>query len=268
VKLSSQYVVILSICMAALLLTLGAGSISKLSATASNSDSEEEEDANSQEEEDSEEEADSDTIQPLQPQSGSSNASAQNIQSFDDLMTKWDNHVINGEIDTLLFTGPSTWIATGDWKMLVADGEVTSFDTDMVWYTANGSASHTHEVRNFEWDGEENAEQLQGGEDEEESGDSQGASVPSIPGVNTTAAVPSSSVILNGVSEVGTNGNVVWSDVPTTLGINGGKVISILLGDEETDNHFARQNMYGIVGSITPCGDTPGANMQVPVPCE
>ena len=59
-----------------------------------------------------------------------------------------------------------------------------------------------------------------------------------------------------------------WKNVPTTIEIGAGKTISISLDDEDTDNHFARQPIYGIVTSIAPCGDSPGPNMQVFQPCD
>jgi hypothetical protein len=131
----------------------------------------------------------------------------------------------------------------------MADGNIDLLDANMTFYNVNGNTSHSHEVTNFKWN---------------RLGGVAGASAGNAPGANNASAM----FVATGTADVGTNGVISWFGVPITLSLGGEKVISILLGDEETDNHFARQNMYGIVSSITPCGDTPGPNMQVPVPCE
>jgi hypothetical protein len=150
-----------------------------------------------------------------------------------------DNVVATGTINSILFTGPTNWIATGNWNMKIEDGDVEDFVTTMIWYNTNGTLSHTHEIRNF-----------------------------ILQDDNEITLTPSSTITLRGESDVGTNGNIDWDDVPTTIQIGGGRTISITLDDDETDNHFARQPIYGVVASLRACGEgTPGPNMQVLQPC-
>ncbi len=55
-----------------------------------------------------------------------------------------------------------------------------------------------------------------------------------------------------------------WEEVPATIDIGGGgKTITISLGHEETDHHFAGQPIRGVVTLLTPCSDTPGPSMEV-----
>ena len=250
---------------------------------ASTSDEEDEDVDEDQQGSEGEDGEDSSSAGPTGPQPGSQGQTpgtltgpgAQNIQTLEDLISMWDDSLVTGEMGTLLFTGPTTWIATGDWKMLIADGDVKSFDSDMVWYNANGSSSHTHEISNFEWDGDlESTGDEDEQEEETDQGDSSNEAVqgsnssgtsPPIPGVPPSGGA---SIILTGEADVGTNGETVWTGVPTTIRLGGEKVLSILLDDAETDSHFARQPMYGVVSSVTPCSDSPGANMQVLQPCE
>ena len=167
--------------------------------------------------------------QPQPPQQGQQ--SGQQLGNF-------DNIIASGTIDSLLFTGPTQWIATGTWNMKIADGDIEDFLTKMTWYSSNGTAWHTHEIQNFDLDNG-----------------------------NELALTPGNSISLIGESDVGTNGKIIWKNVPTTININAGRTISILLDDEETDTHFARQPIYGIVYSMAPCGGAPGPNMQVFQPC-
>ena len=68
------------------------------------------------------------------------------------------------------------------------DGDVDTFVTNMTWYSSNGTASHTHEIQNFDND-------------------------------NEVTLTPTTSITLMGESDVGTNGKIIWKNVPTIITI-------------------------------------------------
>jgi hypothetical protein len=142
----------------------------------------------------------------------------------------------NGTIDSIIYTTNGNWKATGIWTLTVSEGELISFDTDMAWN--NGTAAHTHEFQNFVMDdGSDNI-----------SIDSEGG------------------VTITGAMDVGTNRVVSWPSVPAEIIIDQGKIITVSLDHEDTDNHFGGrdQAIHGAVTLLRPCSGTPGANMQIP----
>jgi hypothetical protein len=147
-----------------------------------------------------------------------------------------EDFTAGGTIDSTIYTTNGNWEATGTWTLTVSEGELTSFDTDMAWN--NGTAAHTHEFQNFVMDdGSDNI-----------SIDSEGG------------------VTIGGVMDVGTNGVVSWPSVPVEITIDQGKIITVSLDHEDTDNHFGGhdQAVHGTVASLKPCSATPGPNMQIP----
>jgi hypothetical protein len=143
----------------------------------------------------------------------------------------------NGTIDSLIFAPGTRWIATGNWSMVLRNGNVNSFNADMTWYNNNGTGTHTHEILNFK-------------------------SNPIDVTVN-----PGENVLVKGLTDVGTNHRISWTNVHSTIDIKGGKTLSISLDDKETNKHFAGQAIYGVVKSFTQCSDQPGQNMEVLPPC-
>jgi hypothetical protein len=145
-----------------------------------------------------------------------------------------------GSINSLIYTIHTIWIATGNWSMGVNNGSPTSFKTNMSWFNNNGTSDHTHEFLNFK---------------------------PTGGGKVIKVQQPVNSVFVKGVMDVGTNHKISWKNVPTTISINGGKTITILLDDKATNHHFAGQPIFGVVTSFVRCSDTPGPNMEVLPPC-
>lgn len=142
----------------------------------------------------------------------------------------------NGTIDSIIYTANGNWKATGTWTLTVSEGELTSFNTDMAWN--NGTAHHTHEFGNFVMDD-----------------DSDNISID--PGGNVT---------MEGDMDVATNGVVIWRSVPAEITIDQGKIITVSLDHEDTENHFGGhdQAIHGTVTSLKPCSVKPGPNMQIP----
>jgi hypothetical protein len=142
----------------------------------------------------------------------------------------------NGTIDSIIYTTNGNWKATGTWTLTVSEGEVTSFAADMSWN--NATAHHTHEFGNFVTDD-----------------DSDNISID-----------PQGNVTMEGDMDVATNGVVSWRSVPAEITIDQGKIITVSLDHEDTENHFGGhdQAIHGTVTLLKPCSVKPGPNMQIP----
>jgi hypothetical protein len=144
--------------------------------------------------------------------------------------------IANGNMNSTLYTTNGDWVSTGNWSMRVADGELTNFTTTMAWY--NGTAAHTHEFLNFE------------------------------PDDDVDLSAEDQTISVAGTMDVGTNGAVVWEDVPSNIDIQRGRIITVSVDDEATDHHFSGQAVYGNLTSLDICStDAPGPAMQVPTAC-
>jgi hypothetical protein len=140
--------------------------------------------------------------------------------------------IANGVMDSTLYTINGNWRSIGNWSMNVANGELMNFTTIMSWY--NGTAGHGHEFLNFE-----------AADDE----------------VDISAEDQTISVA--GTMDVGTNGAVSWEDVPSEIVIQGGKIITVSVDNEATNEHFGGQSVHGNLTSLSICSTTPGPAMQV-----
>jgi F5/8 type C domain len=149
--------------------------------------------------------------------------------------------VANGKINTVINVPNGKWIATGNWSIIVNNGNVTSFDTKMTWYNSSGTNAHTHDLTNFKANSE---------------------NTHTLPNNNTNKQT-----IIEGFTDVDSNGRTSWFEVPTQITINDGKIISISLDDNKTNHHFGAQPLLGIVDSFYPCSDIPGPNMELLPPC-
>ena len=142
--------------------------------------------------------------------------------------------IASGIIDSIIYTINGNWKANGNWKLIVSDGELTSFDTDMAFN--NGTSAHTHEFQNFAVDD-----------------DSDDITVDS-----------DGSLIVEGEMDVGTNGVISWPKIPAGINIEKGKIITVSLDDKDTNHHFGGQTVHGSVTLFKSCSVKPGASMQVP----
>ncbi|CAN5831403.1 hypothetical protein BH23THE1_BH23THE1_21130 [soil metagenome] len=119
--------------------------------------------------------------------------------------------------------------------MVVENGEMKNFVTNMAWF--DGTTGHTHDFLNFESRGE-------------------------------IELPPDNMVTIDGEMDVASNGVISWDGIESTIDIGGGgKTITISVGHEDTDHHFAGQPIVGTVTSLTPCSDTPGASMEILPTC-
>ena len=151
-----------------------------------------------------------------------------------------EDFILGGKIVSLLPVGADTWIADGNWNLVAENGGPKSFLTHMIWTSADGTTSHTHELQNF------------------------------VPTGNSTDIVmtPNDTVILEGEIDVGTNGAISWENVPASIYLGNGQTIAVSLDDQATNSHFGGQTVFGLVTAATPCGSAPGPNMQILPPCE
>jgi hypothetical protein len=148
--------------------------------------------------------------------------------------------VSKGTINTVINVPNGKWLATGNWSMIVNNGNVTSFETKMTWYNSSGTNAHIHDLTNFK-------------------------SVPSETQLPMT--ISGKQTVIKGVSDVSSNGKVSWPEVPTTITVNDRRIISITVDDTKTNHHFGGQPLLGIVESFVPCSDQPGANMEILPAC-
>ena len=147
-----------------------------------------------------------------------------------------DSFKASGKINSYIVTAASPWNATGDWSMIVENGEMKNFVTNMAWF--NGTTGHTHDFLNF--DSRDDIE------------------------------LPSDNILtIDGEMDVASNGVITWDGVDSTINLGGGgKTITISVDHEATDHHFAGQPITGTVTSLTPCSDTPGASMEILPTCD
>ena len=148
--------------------------------------------------------------------------------------------VAEGTVNSVINLSTSKWLAVGDWSMTLNNGNVTLFDANMTWYNSSGTTAHTHELANFR--------------------PVEGERVVSL-------EQPTNNIIIKGVTDVGTNNQISWNEVPTTITFNSRKIVSISVDDNKTNHHFGGQPILGIVSSFVPCSDLPGPDMEVLPPC-
>lgn len=146
-----------------------------------------------------------------------------------------DSFKATGTIHSYIVTPTSPWNATGDWTLIVEDGEVINFITNMAWF--NGTSGHTHDFLNFD--------------------------------ASSDIELPADNIVtIDGEMDVASNGIVTWDEVESSINIGGGgRTITINVDHDETDHHFAGQPIVGTVNSLTPCSDSPGPSMEILPTC-
>jgi hypothetical protein len=201
---------------------------------------EEDNDADQQDEEDQQQEQDDSASTPAQPQvQGQSQPQTEPQTQGQQPQAQLEDFIVAGKINSLLPVGNNTWISDGSWNMVVESGDPKSFNTHMIWTSADGISSHTHDFMNLEL-----------------SSDSEGI-----------VMSPTDTQLLQGEVDVATNGAVEWQGVPAAIYIGNGKTIAMTVDDAATNSHFGGQPIYGLVTSFTPCGAS-GPNMEVSPSCE
>ena len=175
------------------------------------------------------------SIQSTQPQSAQSIQSTQPQSAQQTIIPPHEatkSFRMNGNIDSVIYTtSGSKWNTVGSWILTVDNGKVALFNINTTWQ--NATNSHTHEFMNLK------------------------SKTKSI------TLKPSNDLSIKGTIDIGTNNQISWTNVPTTIDIASGKTITISVDDAKTDHHFAGQSIHGTVNNLVLCSNTPVSNMQV-----
>jgi hypothetical protein len=113
------------------------------------------------------------------------------------------------------------YILFGDWDLIVNSGKVSNFDARFEQILEDAGRFHTHEISNFK---------------------TKNSTVVSL--------TSNGNIFIHGMVDVKYNGTITWSNVDVNIVILRGKTIQITLDNNETDNHFQGQHIYGIVKSL------------------
>jgi hypothetical protein len=133
-----------------------------------------------------------------------------------------------GQISSLVITIPESSfnisnavkvILTGEWNLSVRNGTVTSFAVNFLASPMDGSKPHIHQITNFK------------------------------PYVNQEpiAMTVNKSFIVNGTADIKINGMTVWDTADISISISKGNSFYIDPDDEDTEDHFGDQQVYGVV---------------------
>jgi len=157
----------------------------------------------------------------------------------DNVFGAGDSINANGEISSLVFgMPPSTntvnmssvekFILSGYWKLVTDKGKIANFTSEFYTGPVNGADNHTHQLTNLRLEGD-----------------------------RPIQLSPEGSIQISGLTDVKTNGQSAWNDVPITISISKGRTISMDIADNGTQRHFMGQPIYGIVKDLTIMNNTP-----------
>ena len=113
------------------------------------------------------------------------------------------------------------YITVGNLNLNVTRGNVTDFIIDFIMVHTDGTTFHTHRLNNFEADS-----------------------------VIPVLLNPDGTTVISGMVDVGLNGNIKWTNVHTVVLIEKLNAISINPSDNDTENHFKGQTIYGAITSL------------------
>ena len=118
-----------------------------------------------------------------------------------------------------LISSPVDYIEPGNWSLNVVDKKIRNFDVNFTMVHPDGSDWHYHEIGNFQSD-------------------------PDVP-----VLLENDGTTFEGTTDVGEDGKDKWFDVQTSVSISNLNTITIFLDPVDTENHFNRQPIYGIIAS-------------------
>ena len=126
-----------------------------------------------------------------------------------------------------LISSPVDYIEAGNWSLNVVDKKIRNFDVNFTMVHPDGSDWHYHEIGNFQSD-------------------------PDVP-----VLLENDGTTFEGTTDVGEDGKDKWFDVQTSVSISNLNTITIFLDPVDTENHFNRQPIYGIVASSVDMNGNP-----------
>jgi hypothetical protein len=140
---------------------------------------------------------------------------------------------------------PPIYVLVGNWSMGVVNGEVNYFQVDFIMGLQNGTQMKIYSVENLE----NIVISPPSSSPPEEAGSTPDQELSSNDNL-VLSSTNNYSLSLFGYVDVSTDGTVEWQNVPVSINIFNGNVISILLYPSETDNRFKGQPIYGVVTDI------------------
>lgn len=126
-----------------------------------------------------------------------------------------------------LFSSPVDYIEAGNWSLNVVDKKIRNFNVNFTMVHPDGSDWHYHEIGNFQSD-------------------------PDVP-----VLLENDGTTFEGTTDVGEDSMDKWFDVQTSVSISNLNTITIFLDPVDTENHFNRQPIYGIVASSVDMNGNP-----------
>ena len=135
---------------------------------------------------------------------------------------------VPSESDGFNITNAFKVILTGEWNLNVHNGTVTNFAVNFLASPMEGSRGHhIHQITNFRSENNNKTEDEQ-----------------------AVQITPDNSLSVNGTADIKINGVTVWNDANLSIIISKGNTISIDPDDEDTQNHFGYQQIYGVVNRL------------------
>jgi hypothetical protein len=147
---------------------------------------------------------------------------------------------------------PTIYVIVGNWSMNVVNGEANYFQVDFIMGLQDGKQMQVYSIENLE---------------NIVIPSSSSSSSPALEPLSSSGQEFSSGLLLSstnnyslslfGYVDVLTNDTVVWQNVPLSIDIFNGNIISILLYPSDTDDRFKGQPIYGVVTSILDANNNP-----------
>ncbi len=132
-----------------------------------------------------------------------------------------------GQISSLVITVPDEGfnisdafkvILTGEWNLSVNKGKITNFAANFLASPMDGTKGHIHQITDFK--------------------STTGKSI---------ELTSEKNISMNGTADIRINGIVIWKNAHLSVLIFNGSTVSIDPDDKDTENHFGKQSVYGIV---------------------
>ena len=157
-----------------------------------------------------------------------STSTAENTDSFSAIGTISSLVItVPSESDGFNITNAFKVILTGEWNLNVHNGTVTNFAVNFLASPMDGSRGHIHQITNFKSENNNNNDDRK-----------------------AVQLTPDNSLSVNGTADIKINGVNVWNDANISIIISKGNTISIDPDDEDTQNHFGYQQVYGVVNRL------------------
>jgi hypothetical protein len=120
------------------------------------------------------------------------------------------------------------WVLGGDWEFGVAKGNLTNLAVDITMSKIDGTGTHHHTIESLR--------------------NVTGAVSPSRS--EQIALTNGNYTDFKGIADITTNGEIKWKDVPITVHLANGNIVSFNIDPSKTEDHFKGLPVFGTVDSI------------------